>query len=61
MDLSDIEWEEVDWMHLCQERDQWRALMNTVMKFLAQQWVENFLAKWMNNCFLKMTLLRGVG
>jgi hypothetical protein len=22
----------VDWMHLDQERDQWRALVNTVMK-----------------------------
>jgi hypothetical protein len=32
MDLRDIGWEGVDWMHLAQDRDQWRALMNTVMK-----------------------------
>jgi hypothetical protein len=31
MDLVDIEWEGVDWMHLTQYRDQWRSLVNTVM------------------------------
>jgi hypothetical protein len=31
MDLKEIGWEGVDWMHLAQERDQWRALINTVM------------------------------
>jgi hypothetical protein len=24
-------WEFVDWMHLTQDRDQWRAVVNTVM------------------------------
>jgi hypothetical protein len=33
MDLKEIPWEGVDWIHLAQERDQWRALVNTVMKF----------------------------
>jgi len=32
MDLEDIEYEDVDWMHLAQDRDQWRSLVNTVMK-----------------------------
>jgi hypothetical protein len=31
MDLWEIRWEVVDWMHLAQDRDQWRALVNTVM------------------------------
>jgi hypothetical protein len=31
MDLREIVWEVVYWMHLAQDRDQWRALMNTVM------------------------------
>jgi hypothetical protein len=31
MDLREIGWEGVDWMHLDQDRGQWRALMNTVM------------------------------
>jgi hypothetical protein len=30
MDLTEIDWEGVDWMHLFEDRDQWRALVNTV-------------------------------
>jgi hypothetical protein len=29
--LREIEWGGMDWMHLAQDRDQWRALLNTVM------------------------------
>jgi hypothetical protein len=31
INLREIGWEGVDWMHLDQDRDQWRALMNTIM------------------------------
>jgi hypothetical protein len=31
MDLRDRAWENVDWIHLAQDREQWRALVNTVM------------------------------
>jgi hypothetical protein len=31
MNLIDIEWEGVDWIHLAKDRDQWWALVNTVM------------------------------
>jgi hypothetical protein len=31
MDLRNIEWDGVDWIDMAQERDQWRALMNTVL------------------------------
>jgi hypothetical protein len=31
VNLRDRGWEGVDWMHQAQDRDQWRALMNTVM------------------------------
>jgi hypothetical protein len=31
MDLREIWWEGVDWIHLDQNRDQWRALVNAVM------------------------------
>jgi len=31
MDLRVIGWEGADWMHLAQDRDQWRAVVNTVM------------------------------
>jgi len=31
MGLRKTEWEGVDWTHLAQDRDQWRAPVNTVM------------------------------
>jgi hypothetical protein len=31
MDLSEIEWESVGYIHLVLDRSQWRALVNTVM------------------------------
>jgi len=31
MDIMDMEWDVVDWNHLAQDRDKWRALVNTVM------------------------------
>jgi hypothetical protein len=31
MDVSEIGWEGVEWMLLDQDRDQWRAVVNTVM------------------------------
>jgi hypothetical protein len=31
MGLREIGWEDVDWIHLAQHRNQWRALLNTVM------------------------------
>jgi hypothetical protein len=34
MDLWKIRWEGVEWMHLAQNGDQWREIVNTVMKRL---------------------------
>jgi hypothetical protein len=31
MNLREIGWEGLDWMHLAQDRDQWWALVNTIM------------------------------
>jgi hypothetical protein len=31
MDLREIRWDGVDWIDLAQDRDQWRALVNTVL------------------------------
>jgi hypothetical protein len=31
MDLREVGWKGVDWIHLTEVRDQWRALVNTVM------------------------------
>jgi hypothetical protein len=30
MDLGEIGWGGMEWIHLAQDRDQWRALMNVV-------------------------------
>jgi hypothetical protein len=32
MDLKDIGWGGMDWFCLAQDKDQWRALVNTVVK-----------------------------
>jgi hypothetical protein len=31
MDLQEIGWGGMDWIDLAQDRDQWRALVNTLM------------------------------
>jgi hypothetical protein len=32
MDLRDIRWGGMDWIDLAKDMDQWRALVNTIMK-----------------------------
>jgi hypothetical protein len=34
MDRREIGWDGVDWVDVAQDRDQWKALVNTVMKLL---------------------------
>jgi hypothetical protein len=31
MDLKEIGWGSIDWIDVAQDRDRWRALVNTVM------------------------------
>jgi hypothetical protein len=31
MDFREIAWDGIDWIHLAQDRDQWRSLVNTVL------------------------------
>jgi hypothetical protein len=33
IDLREIGWNGVDWIHTAQERERWRALVNTVLNF----------------------------
>jgi hypothetical protein len=46
MDLGEIRWDGMDWIDLAQYRDQWRALVNTVMNLRIPQNSEKFL----NSC-----------
>jgi len=46
MDLMETRWEGVDWIHLAQDRVQWRALVNTVMDLRAPYKAGNFLTSW---------------
>jgi hypothetical protein len=40
MDFREIRWGGVDWIYLAQDRDQWRALVNTVMN------LKSFIKYW---------------
>jgi hypothetical protein len=31
LDLREIGWDDMDWIDMAQDRDQWRAVVNTVM------------------------------
>jgi hypothetical protein len=32
-DLGEVEWSDVDWIGLAQDRNRWRALVNSVLNF----------------------------
>jgi hypothetical protein len=36
MDLVQVGWGDVDWIDLAQDRDRWRALVNSVLNLLVQ-------------------------
>jgi hypothetical protein len=42
LDLMEIVWESADWIHLAEDRDQWRAVVNTVVNLRVIQKAENF-------------------
>jgi hypothetical protein len=33
MDVREIGWKDMNWVHLAQDRDQWRAVVYTAMNF----------------------------
>jgi hypothetical protein len=36
MDFREMGWENMEWIHLSQERDMWRAVVNAVMNLRVQ-------------------------
>jgi hypothetical protein len=44
IDLREIGWGDVDWIHLAQDRDQWRALVNSVMNLRVPQNIGKLLS-----------------
>jgi len=42
MVLREIVWKGVDWIHLAQDTDQWRDLVNTVMNLRVPEKAGNF-------------------
>jgi hypothetical protein len=45
MDLREIECEVLDWIQLAQDRDQWRALVSTVVSLQVPLKAGNFLTR----------------
>jgi hypothetical protein len=50
----------MDWIHLAQDGDQWRALVNTVMNLRVTYNVEKFFSNCRTGVFSRKTHLRGV-
>jgi hypothetical protein len=45
-DVREKVWEGVDWIHVAQDREQWPALVNTVMNFrFHKRWANSWLYK----------------
>jgi hypothetical protein len=44
MGLRETEWGDMDWIDLAPDRDQWRALVNTVMNFLLLLFISSIAA-----------------
>jgi len=50
----------MDWIHLTLDRDQWWALVHTVMKLRIPYKAGNFWTSWVTVGFSRRTLLHGV-
>jgi hypothetical protein len=46
MHLKEIGWEGADWIQLAQDREQWQAVVNTLIDLRVQLKAEKFLTSW---------------
>jgi hypothetical protein len=60
MDLQETGRVDVDRIHLAQDRDEWRAVVNTVMNFRVPWKAGNFLTCLATMSFSRNTLFHGV-
>jgi hypothetical protein len=60
LDLKEIECEDVDWIHLAHERDQWRVLVDNVMGVVFRKISDIFFPSWQTdskNLLISMELV----
>jgi hypothetical protein len=58
IDLREIGWDGIDLIDLAQDRDQWRALVNTVVNLWVPQNAGKFLSSCTIGSFSSRALLR---
>jgi hypothetical protein len=58
MDLREIWWDDMDWIDVVQDRDQWMALVNTVRNLRVPNNAEKFLSSCTIGSFSKNAQLR---
>jgi hypothetical protein len=61
MDLGEIGWDGVDWIELTEDRDRWRALVNTVMNLRVSYNVGKFMNNYATCGISRKTQIHGVG
>jgi hypothetical protein len=60
MDLREIGWGGKDWIHLVEERDQWRAVVNMIVNLHTPQNVCKFFRNEATGSFPRSTTVHGV-
>jgi hypothetical protein len=60
MDVRGIGWGDIDWIDMAQDRVQWKALVNTVMKLRVPSHVGKFLSSCTTGGLTRRTQLHAV-